>query len=438
MTVIKYSSGGSQLWVRSYNSTINGDDEALAIAVDRNLNVYITGFVTLVNTDIYTIKFNSSGTPQWNRFIQGTAVEDDKAYAITIDNLDNIYVGGYTTNDSTGADFTLIKYTSGGVRKWIGYYDGPAHSDDIAVCMTLSEGNRIYLAGWSKSDTTASTEDYMTVRFNPESGDTVWTRRYNGSGNGEDKVYAITIDKLDNIYITGYVTVESLTGGIHSSNLNYMTFKYDSDGNILWETPYDSGSNNEIANALFVSNSGEYLFVTGSTRKGNDPDSQNIATVKYNILTGIQMQASIIDGRGKGEDIAYGVYADSADNIYLAGYMKNLTTGLDMFSSKYHGGDLIEVKNISTEVPRNFALYQNYPNPFNPSTLIKFDVIVSGHIKLVIYDILGRNVETLINENLKYGSYEVTYNALNLSSGLYFYELTTNNFRDVKKMILIK
>jgi uncharacterized delta-60 repeat protein len=433
IVVIKYNTGGSQLWIGSYNSTTNGDDAALSVAVDDSLNVYAAGYVSLAGSDMYLVKFNQNGLYQWGRFKGGTANQNDKAYAITIDEQDNIYTGGYTTNTSTGADFTLLKYNRNGDLLWTGMYDGPEHKDDIAVCLALSEENRVYLSGSSKNDTTEESEDYMTVRFNPETGDSVWSRRYAGSGEDQDKVYAITVDRLDNVIITGTATIENITSSGTSKDLDYLTIKYSPEGNILWTAAYDTNSNNETARAVFVSKSGDYVFVTGSTRIGNDPDSQDVATVKYDILTGNQMQASVIRGPGKGEDDAYGVYADSTDNVFIAGYMKNNTTRLDWFAAKYFRGDLIEVKNISTIVPLNHKLYQNYPNPFNPSTSIKFDVASTGHIKIVVYDMLGRQVETLVNESLRSGTYEVNYNAANLSSGVYFYELITEDYRNVKK-----
>ncbi len=441
MTVIKYNSSGTQLWSQSYNSTTNGDDGALGVAVDDSLNVYVTGYVTLAGLDMYLVKYNSSGVYQWGQSYGGNSNQDDKAYAITVDQLDNIYIGGYTVNNSRDADFTLVKYNRNGARLWFSNYDGPAHKDDIAVCMALSEGNRIYLAGSSKSSPSASSEDYLTVRFNTENGDTVWSRRYEGSGDGEDKIYAITIDELDNIYVTGSITAENplVQGSPTILNNNYMTIKYNQEGDVLWNTSYDTSSQNETARALFLSQLQNFLFVTGSTRKGNDLDSQDVATVKYDVLTGEQLQTSLIRGAGNGEDDVYGIYADSSDNIFLAGYMKNTAPkGLDMVTAKYYAGDLIEVKNISTKVPGSFNLYQNYPNPFNPSTSIKFDVPYTGSIKLVIYDILGRQAGILVNETLRSGTYEVSFSSENLASGVYFYELTADSFRDVKKMILIK
>ena len=83
-------------------------------------------------------------------------------------------------------------------------------------------------------------------------------------------------------------------------------------------------------------------------------------------------------------------------------------------------------------------MYQNYPNPFNPTTTIKFDIPKDGLITLEIYDILGRRVTTLVNELRSAGSYEQSFNASSLASGVYVYKLQAGDFVNSKKMLLIK
>lgn len=96
------------------------------------------------------------------------------------------------------------------------------------------------------------------------------------------------------------------------------------------------------------------------------------------------------------------------------------------------------IVNISSEIPSEYSLSQNYPNPFNPATSIKFSVPKSGSVKLKVYDMNGRIVNELVNENLNAGSYSILLNASNLSSGTYFYRLETDGFTDTKKLMLIK
>jgi hypothetical protein len=98
----------------------------------------------------------------------------------------------------------------------------------------------------------------------------------------------------------------------------------------------------------------------------------------------------------------------------------------------------IGITTISSEVPTHFSLSQNYPNPFNPSTNIRYDLPKNGFVKLVVFDELGREIETLVNEKQTAGTYEATFNASQYSSGVYFYKLTTDNFTETKKMLMIK
>jgi hypothetical protein len=100
------------------------------------------------------------------------------------------------------------------------------------------------------------------------------------------------------------------------------------------------------------------------------------------------------------------------------------------------------IKPINNEVPNEYKLYQNYPNPFNPVTKIRFEVPLSkggsGVVSLKIYDITGREITTLINESLNPGTYEITFDGNNLSSGIYFYRIQTKSFSDTKRMVFIK
>lgn len=95
--------------------------------------------------------------------------------------------------------------------------------------------------------------------------------------------------------------------------------------------------------------------------------------------------------------------------------------------------------NIISSIAETYSLSQNYPNPFNPATNINFSIAKSGNVNLKVYDILGNEVANLLNnEKLSSGKYNVNFNASNLSSGIYYYSLRTDNFTDTKKMLLVK
>ena len=98
----------------------------------------------------------------------------------------------------------------------------------------------------------------------------------------------------------------------------------------------------------------------------------------------------------------------------------------------------VGIQPISTFVPDKFILYQNYPNPFNPTTNIKFDLKNQGKVKLRIFNALGMEISSLINESLQQGTYQAVFNGSDYSSGIYFYKLETDDFQETKRMILLK
>ena len=121
----------------------------------------------------------------------------------------------------------------------------------------------------------------------------------------------------------------------------------------------------------------------------------------------------------------------------------------DSVIALYNSGFTIEIKNISSIIPGKYNLYQNYPNPFNPSSKIRFDIANNPLLRgageargvwtqLKIYDITGREISNLVNEQLSPGTYEVTFDGSNLPSGIYFFKLITGDFVRAKKMVLIK
>ena len=170
------------------------------------------------------------------------------------------------------------------------------------------------------------------------------------------------------------------------------------------------------------------IYVNGSyaTLSNNG----TIATIKYNSSGSVMWKEVYIGA------YAFDILVDENINIYLTGY------GLGgMVTLKY--SQPIGIQSISSEIPGTFKLFQNYPNPFNPTTKIKFSLPNPSkggalEIKLIVYDLPGRVIATLVNENLKPGEYETEWNASNFASGVYFYQLQAGTFRESKKMLLIK
>jgi hypothetical protein len=98
----------------------------------------------------------------------------------------------------------------------------------------------------------------------------------------------------------------------------------------------------------------------------------------------------------------------------------------------------VSVEDITTTIPTTFELLQNYPNPFNPETKIKFQIPTFSEVTLKVFDLLGREVATLVNERLQPGSYETTFDGKDLSSGVYLYRLSAGSFVEAKKFLLLR
>lgn len=119
-------------------------------------------------------------------------------------------------------------------------------------------------------------------------------------------------------------------------------------------------------------------------------------------------------------------------------YMDCAIDGFFVYLDDVSIGDPTSISQLGNNVPDKFSLGQNYPNPFNPTTKIKFDLAKNTNVSLVIYNSLGQQVKSLVNEFKSAGYYEAEFNASDLPSGTYFYRLTTDNFVETKKMLLVK
>lgn len=107
-------------------------------------------------------------------------------------------------------------------------------------------------------------------------------------------------------------------------------------------------------------------------------------------------------------------------------------------SMKFPLNNIVSIGNPSENIPSKFLLMQNYPNPFNPKTIIRYDLSIASHVTIKIYDITGREAATIVNAEMKAGSYESEFDGSNFASGIYFYVFTSDGFVDSKRMVLIK
>jgi hypothetical protein len=119
------------------------------------------------------------------------------------------------------------------------------------------------------------------------------------------------------------------------------------------------------------------------------------------------------------------------NNLYFQEfYMRYVESGGELFA--------LGIQNLSPELPSGFSLSQNYPNPFNSGTNIKFKVAKTCNVKIVVFDMMGCEIQTLVNEILTPGTYESSFNGSSLSAGVYFYNFSAGDYSETKRMILEK
>lgn len=280
---IKYDTDGNKLWDVISDGGYDGwENYSADIAVDFDGNVYVTGGSSNVNVKTYgsvtkaywtTIKYDSKGNDQW---VVHSSNGNDAAHDIVVDNVGNVYITGTTEHD-----YLTVKYDTNGNTLWEKRYDGPANDVDFPTDLAIDTSGNVYVTGRSKS-TSGGESDYLTVKYN-NAGSQAWIARYDGPADGYDAPVALAVDANGNVYVTG-----TSRGEIHN---DYLTIKYDSKGNKLWESRYDGAVNSgyfyhqDLTSNLAIDASGN-VYVTGYILKntGNFQASDGNAdyvTVQY-------------------------------------------------------------------------------------------------------------------------------------------------------------
>lgn len=421
---VKYNSSGVEQWAARYNGPANGTDEAFSVVVDAAGNVYVTGqSLSGTNYDYATVKYNSAGQQQWASRYNGPQSSIDNAAVVRVDGSGNVYVTGTSTGSGSGLDYLTVKYNSSGQEQWAARYNGTNNGDDVPSSLELDAAGNIYITGGSSGS--GSSNDFVTIKYN-SSGQEQWNARYNGTGNDNDIASGLAVSTGGNVYVTG----SSIGQG---SATDYATVMYNSSGVQQWATRYN-GPNNTSDDAFAVCvDAGGYSYVTGASNSGGT--NLDYLTLKY-TPAGAQMWEQRYNGPGNGVDAALSICLDAGGNIYVTGNSAGSGSGSDYATIRYSIPTAIEPG--TAEIPNKFMLYSNFPNPFNPVTRIKFDIPAQTFTTIVVYDITGRTVSTLVNQNLEAGKYSYEFNGNGLASGVYFYKIQAGDYTDVKKMMLVK
>jgi photosystem II stability/assembly factor-like uncharacterized protein len=288
---------------------------------------------------------------------------------------------GYGIGDPVGGKWTIVKTTDGG-NSWARIATEPAQ-----VGSEAGYNNAFFILGTNMWFGTNATKVYHSTDMG-----LTWT---SGATTGTANSFSVHYNSATDGMVGGSAMVKSVDGG--------ATYTATT-------APGASGS------------------LDGLDGKGTD---------WWSIRTGTDIYRST--NQGGTWTTAYTVTGAAFNDIDLVDGVGGCPTGWAVGTGTVvKMGATVGITSYSSEVPESYMLKQNFPNPFNPTTNINFTIPSSGFVTLKVYNMAGMEVATLLNETKTAGSYIVGFNAANLPSGAYFYRISTNNFTDTKKMLLIK
>ena len=228
----------------------------------------------------------------------------------------------------------------------------------------------------------------------------------------------------------GFVVAGKMSPDLFSFNAAVVSA--DSDGNVIWSRIFSDTAANAIANSIIPTYDGGYVL-TGMRR-----DSQY-------MLSGFAIKLD-----SDGDSLWSRIISDPEQNLYLrsvvhtsdhgyalAGYHQVPSHSNDAFLCRL-APDITDVQDENIILPGEIVLRQNYPNPFNAKTSISFELRETGDFMLSVYDLLGRKIAVLAEGCFEAGSHDFLFDATNLASGIYFYNLKGENFSWTKSMILLR
>ncbi len=306
----------------------------------------------------------------WIRRYNGLGDTLDYAYAIALDRQGNVYVTGHSWGLGTMNDYTTIKYNSNGDTLWVRRYNGTGNLDDEARYLTVDSQCNVYVTGYSFDSGTGA--DYLTIKYN-SAGVEQWVQRYNGPENLNDYANSLIVDGQGNVYVTGLCYIVS---GI---DCDYVTIKYNSAGVEQWVQRYNGlGNSYDAAYAIATDSSGNIYVTGGSFGLGTHYDC---ATIKYNS-NGDTLWIRRYNGPGNNDDEAYYLTVDSQCNVYVTGYscssglipnfvtIKYNSAGTQQWVARYNGpgthGDY--ASSIAVDVQGNVYVTGSSDSNSNPET----------------------------------------------------------------------
>ena len=268
---VKYSSNGTQLWAARYDGPANDIDDARTITTDKWGNVYVSGGSIGIGSDYdyATVKYDSLGNQKWVARYNGPANYYDLVFyqgSVIADTLGNVYITGYSTGLDTSLDYATIKYDSLGNQLWVSRFFTDSAGTDYADAIYVDDSSNVYVTGGSYKAPTNF--DFATVKYDSH-GVQQWVSYYNGTANDWDEAYGVVTDDSFNVYILGR---SPGTGTM----ADFVTIKYSSSGNQLWEARYANSAYDWPFNIRLHNN--DCIYVGGNL---GAPSFSDIGVIKY-------------------------------------------------------------------------------------------------------------------------------------------------------------
>jgi outer membrane protein assembly factor BamB len=318
-TIAYDSTSGSELWVKRYNGPGSGTDAARALGMSPDgSKVFVSGYSTgsTSHGDFATVAYAAStGTKLWVSRYNGPSNSTDGAYALGVSpGGRRLFVTGGSIGSSSGNDYATVAYTaSKGAELWVKRYNGAANGGDGARALGVSpDGSEVFVTGISGG---SSGQDYATAAYDASTGAKLWVTRYDGNYIDVADGLAVAPDG-SKVFVTGYSQAST------SGSEDYATAAYDaSTGSQLWTRSYNGpGDGTDIARAVAVSLDGSEVFVTGQSTGSAGP--YDYATVAYDTSVGTKLWVSrynaTTDLSDQDQAFALGVSADGS-KLFVSG-----------------------------------------------------------------------------------------------------------------------
>jgi hypothetical protein len=442
--VIKTDAFGDTLWTRNFGdtTTINEREEGQSVLENFGGGFIIAGwkggFDCFDPRDVLLINTNSLGDTFWTRTYSGGNYDEGYSVQSASGGSDGgIIIAGSTGPACNNSDVYLIKTDSLGDTLWTRTYDFPSSNDAFSIQETQDGGYIVAGIIWFFSG-----NGNALLMKTDSTGNLLWFRDYGDTLHEEAHSVVETSDG-------GFVFTGSTTSYGAGGNDVWLV-KTDSSGNILWSKTF-GGIGGDYGYSVQKTSDGGYI-ITGRT-SSYGAGLWDVYLIKTNSL-GDTLWTRTFGGISldKGES----VQETSDGGFIIAGMTMSFGSGWqDVYLIKTDslGNVLVGIEEEDlNKKDRDYksTLFQNRPNPFTHSTTIHYALSVTrGHglgirgegklsVRLTIYDITGRLIEILVDENQKPGVYQVYWEGKTQASGIYFYRLNTGDFVKTRKMILLK